>query len=62
MFMIYVHTKFHISSSTDSLIIAVIPKGKCRFRVIAMFSIYKQYFHKSYVFFEDLLSHKILGS
>jgi hypothetical protein len=36
MFMIYLLTKFLTSSSSGSLVIAIIEEAKCRFRVAAI--------------------------
>jgi len=36
--MIYIYTKFHMSSSNGSLVIAIKPKAKCIFRVTSMLS------------------------
>jgi hypothetical protein len=37
IYMIYIYTKFHMSSSNGSLVIAIKPKAKCRFHTAVMF-------------------------
>jgi hypothetical protein len=50
MFVIHLHAKFHMPSSSGSLLLTIKPKPKWRLRAAAMlsYSIEKQYQNKSY--------------
>jgi len=64
MVMICLHAKFHIPSSSGSLVTSIKPKAKYRIdsASILLFYIFrKKKLNKSFMFFEDLFSYIILG-
>jgi hypothetical protein len=62
--MIYLHTKFHMSSSNDSLVIAPKPKPKHKFHAVSVLFLTlckKVTNYKTYTFFQDLLPYTTSG-
>jgi hypothetical protein len=56
MFMIYHHTKFHVTNTGGSLVLPAIRKAECTFRAAAMLILYiKQncYLNICYLLFKD---------
>jgi hypothetical protein len=52
MYIIYLHTKFHMCGSNGSLVTALKPKAKEIFHTtISLFYILKENFNKSFIFF-----------
>jgi hypothetical protein len=61
--MIYFYTKFHMPASNGPIVITIKPKLNANVHTVArlFYILQKNYLIKSWIFFEDLLPHSILG-